>query len=197
MQAEELTKGIIRSNPIFVLLLGLCPALATSSGMETAFAMGLAATFVLVSSNVVVSSIRTLVPKGVRIPCFIVVIATFVTIADLVLKARFPDVSAAIGIFIPLIVVNCIILGRAEAFASKQAVGSSALDGVGMGIGFTLALLVVAFVRELLGAGKLFGHTVLPGYNPMVVLVMAPGAFIVLGLLLGFFNWLGELRRAS
>ncbi|MFW6161451.1 MAG: electron transport complex subunit RsxE, partial [Planctomycetota bacterium] len=156
MHLDDLTKGFVRSNPIFVLLLGLCPTLATSSSLQTAFAMGLAATFVLVSSNVVVSLIRRFVPKGVRIPCYIVVIASFVTMADLFLKAYFPAISDAIGIFIPLIVVNCIILGRAEAFASKNALGDSLLDGVGMGLGFTGGLLLIAAIRELLGSGTLW-----------------------------------------
>ncbi len=196
MDFRELTKGIIRSNPIFVLLLGLCPTLATSSSLQTAVAMGIAASFVLICSNVVISLIRGVVPKGVRIPCYIVVIASFVTIADLVLKANFPAISAQIGIFIPLIVVNCIILGRAEAFASKNSVGNSLLDGIGMGIGFTLSLVLLATIRELFGAGKLWGHLVLPGYRPMTVLVGAPGAFLVLGLLLGLFNWLGQMRKA-
>jgi electron transport complex protein RnfE len=193
---DELTKGIIRSNPIFVLLLGICPTLATSSSMETAFAMGLAATFVLVCSNLVISALRNAIPKGVRIPCFIVVIATFVTIADLVMKAEAPAVSDQIGIFVPLIVVNCIILGRAEAFASKNGVGASFLDGVGMGIGFTLGLLLLAAIRELLGSGSLWGCPVLGSYNPMAVMIMAPGAFLLLGFLLGLFNWVGELRKA-
>jgi len=196
MRLEELTKGVIRSNPIFVLLLGLCPTLATSNSLQTAVAMGVAASFVLICSNVVISLIRGFVPKGVRIPCYIVVIASFVTIADLVLKATFPAISDQIGIFIPLIVVNCIILGRAEAFASKNSVGNSLLDGIGMGIGFTLGLILLATIRELFGAGKLWGHLVLPGYRPMSVLVGAPGAFLVLGLLLGFFNWLGQMRKA-
>ncbi len=196
MHLEELTKGVIRSNPIFVLLLGLCPTLATSNSLQTAVAMGIAASFVLVGSNVVISLIRRLVPKGVRIPCYIVVIASFVTIADLVLKATLPAISDQIGIFIPLIVVNCIILGRAEAFASKNSVGDSFLDGVGMGVGFMLGLILLATIRELFGAGKLWGVVVLPGYRPMSVLVGAPGAFLVLGLLLGFFNWLGQMRKA-
>lgn len=198
MEFPELTKGVIRSNPIFVLLLGLCPTLATSSSLHTAVAMGLAATFVLVCSNVVISLIRRCVPKGVRIPCYIVVIASFVTIADLFLKAYFPAISDQIGIFIPLIVVNCIILGRAEAYASKNGVGDSLLDGVGMGIGFTLGLMLIACVRELLGSGTLWGQPVLKaaGYHPMSVLIMAPGAFLILGLMLGLFNWIGGLRKA-
>ena len=196
MSLDELTKGIARSNPIFVLLLGLCPTLATSKELPTAVAMGLAATFVLVCSNVVISVIRNGIPKGVRIPCYIVVIATFVTIADLFLKAFAPAVSEEIGIFIPLIVVNCIILGRAEAYASKNSVGDSLLDGVGMGIGFTLGLLLIATIRELLGSGKLWGMLVLPGYNPMAVIGSAPGAFLVLGFLLGLFNWMAATRKA-
>ena len=198
MQADELTKGFVRSNPIFVLLLGLCPTLATSSSLQTGLAMGLAATFVLVCSNVVISVIRGVVPKGVRIPCYIVVIATFVTMADLFLKAKAPAISEKIGIFIPLIVVNCIILGRAEAYASKNSVAASLLDGIGMGVGFTGGLLLIAFVRELFGNGTLWGHPVLAavGYRPMTVLVLAPGAFLILGLMLGLFNWIGELRKA-
>ena len=164
--------------------------------METAFAMGLAATFVLVCSNLVISALRNAIPKGVRIPCFIVVIATFVTIADLVMKAEARAVSDKIGIFVPLIVVNCIILGRAEAFASKNGVGASFLDGVGMGIGFTLGLLLLASIRELLGSGKLWGCPMLGSYNPMAVMIMAPGAFLLLGFLLWLFNWVGELRKA-
>ena len=215
MAIPELTKGFVRSNPIFVLLLGLCPTLATSSSLQTAFAMGLAATFVLVCSNLVIALIRRVVPKGVRIPCYIVVIASFVTIADLFLQAYFPAVSEQIGIFIPLIVVNCIILGRAEAYASKNTVGDSLLDGIGMGIGFTGGLLLIALVREVLGSGTLAGvklaawwtrafgdalpavARLLDSYHPMAVLIMAPGAFLVLGLMLGFFNWIGDLRKAS
>jgi len=194
---RELTKGIVRSNPIFVLLLGICPTLATSNSLATAVAMGLAATFVLVCSNVVIAVIRNAVPKGVRIPCYIVVIASFVTIADLMLQAHFPAVSEEIGIFIPLIVVNCIILGRAEAFASKNTIRASLLDGAGMGIGFTLGLMLVAFVRELFGSNSLFGHQgILGSYQPMSVLIQAPGAFLLLGLMLGLFNWIGQLRKA-
>jgi len=192
---RELTKGFFRENPLFVIVLGVCPSLATSGSLNTAVAMGIAATFVCVGSNVVISLLRKLVPSGVRIACFIVVIASFVTITDLFLKAYFPGISRTIGIFIPLIVVNCIMLGRAEAFASKNTVGNSFLDGLGMGIGFTMALLLLAFIRELLGSGTLMGYKVLPGYNPMTVMISAPGAFLVLGLLLGFFNWM-KLRRA-
>jgi len=193
---RELTKGLFRQNPLFVIVLGVCPSLATSGSLETALAMGIAATFVCVGSNVFISLIRNVVPGGVRIACYIVVISTFVTVTDLFLKAYFPDISRTIGIFIPLIVVNCIMLGRAEAFASKNTVMNSLLDGVGMGCGFTLALLLLGFIRELSGSGKLMGYTVLPGYNPMTVMISPPGAFLLLGLLLGFFNWM-QLRKAA
>lgn len=196
MALDDLTNGIVRTNPVFVLLLGLCPTLATSSSLKTAVAMGLATAFVLAASNFVIAIIRGVIPKGVRIPCYIVVIATFVTIADLCMQAHAPQVSEQIGIFIPLIVVNCIILGRAEAFASKNSIGSSLLDGIGMGIGFTGALLLIAFIRELLGKGTLWGVQVLPGFNPIAVIGLAPGAFLILGFLLGLFNWIGQ-RRGS
>ncbi|HUT36648.1 MAG TPA: electron transport complex subunit RsxE [Planctomycetota bacterium] len=196
MDIRELTKGLFRQNPLFVIVLGVCPSLATSGSLETALAMGIAATFVCVGSNVFISLIRNVVPGGVRIACYIVVISTFVTVTDLFLKAYFPDISRTIGIFIPLIVVNCIMLGRAEAFASKNTVMNSLLDGVGMGCGFTLALLLLGFIRELSGSGKLMGYTVLPGYNPMTVMISPPGAFLLLGLLLGFFNWM-QLRKAA
>jgi electron transport complex protein RnfE len=192
---DELSKGLVRSNPVFVLLLGLCPTLATSAALNTAVAMGLAATFVLVCSNVVISLIRNAVPKGVRIPCYIVVIATFVTMADLFMQAHAPLVSDEIGIFVPLIVVNCIILGRAEAFASKNTVGRSVLDGLGMGLGFAGALVLLAVVRELVGKGSLWGAELLTGYDPISVVALAPGAFLVLGLLMGLFNYVGALRR--
>ena len=196
MNIRELTKGLFRENPLFVIVLGVCPSLATSGSLQTALAMGIAATFVCVGSNVSISLIRNIVPGGVRIACYIVVISTFVTITDLFLKAYFPDISRTIGIFIPLIVVNCIMLGRAEAFASKNTVGNSFLDGVGMGCGYMLALLLLGFIRELSGSGKLMGHSVLPGYNPMTVMISPPGAFLLLGLLLGFFKWM-QLRKAA
>lgn len=196
MNLRELTKGFFRENPLFVIVLGVCPSLATSGSLQTALAMGIAVIFVCVGSNVFISLIRKAVPGGVRIACYIVVISTFVTITDLFLKAYFPDISRTIGIFIPLIVVNCIMLGRAEAFASKNTVMDSLLDGIGMGCGYTLALLLMGVIRELSGSGTLFGIKVLPGYNPMTVMVSPPGAFLLLGILLGFFKWM-QLRKAA
>jgi Na+-translocating ferredoxin:NAD+ oxidoreductase subunit E len=188
---QELTKGFFKRNPIFVLMLGLCPALAVSSSVPDAVGMGLSATFVLVCSNVVISVVRTLIPNRVRIPCFIVVIASFVTIVKLVLNAYYPALYESLGIFVPLIVVNCIILGRAEAFASRNGVWLSFLDGLGMGIGFGLGLLLMAFIRELVGAGEICHLRVLwKSYQPMLILTQPPGAFLVLGLLLGLFNLL-------
>jgi len=198
---REFTKGIIKNNPIFVLMLGLCPTLATTTSVKNAFAMGLAASAVLICSNVIISAFRKFIPKAVRIPCFIVVIASFVTIVDMVMKGYFYEQSKALSIFIPLIVVNCIILGRAEAFAYKNNVGRSLLDGAGAGVGFTFALLLIGTIREVLGAGTFWGYPLwLDGagkavYVPMTVLVMAPGAFIVLGLLMAFFNQLGIRKK--
>ena len=194
---EEFTKGILTENPIFVLLVGLCPVLATSTSVNNAVAMGLAATTVLICSNLIISLIRRSIPKEIRIPCFIVVIASFVTMVELWMRALFkPEVSDALGIFIPLIVVNCIILYRAEAFAYKSGVGRSVLDALGIGTGFTLALMLVALVRETLGNGTVCGLKICSGYEPASVMIMAPGAFLVLGLLLGFFNWI-RLRRSA
>lgn len=195
MKIGELTKGLFRENPLFVIVLGVCPALATSGSLATALAMGAAVIFVCVGSNVVISLIRNIVPGGVRIACFIVVIATFVTVIDLFLKAYFPGISRTIGIFIPLIVVNCIMLGRAEAFASRNSVGNAFLDGLGMGIGFTMALVLLAIIRETTGNGTLLGYRLSAAYNPMRVMAGAPGAFILLGLVLGVFKWL-KLRKA-
>ena len=195
--AQEFSKGVITENPIFVLLVGLCPTLATSTSMNNAFAMGLAATSVLICSNVFISLIRKLVPKEIRIPCFIVVIASFVTMVELTMRALFePAVSDALGIFIPLIVVNCIILYRAEAFAYKNGVLRSVLDALGIGLGFTLALMLVALVREVLGNGTIWGLRVSNSFRPAAIMIMAPGAFLVLGLLLGFFNWL-KMRKTA
>jgi len=199
VQMRELTKGIFSSNPLFVIVLGVCPSLATSGEMKTAFAMSIAAAFVLLGSNVFIALIRNVVPGGVRIPCYIIVICTFVTIADLTLKATAPAISDTIGIFIPLIVVNCIMAGRAEAYALKNTVFNSLLDAIGMGIGYMLALLLLSFIRELAGHGTLFGFPQggIPYYKPMSVMSIAPGAFLLLGLLLGFFAWLRGLRKAK
>ncbi len=182
---QQLTKGFWKENPIFVISLGLCPTIAVSSSMTNAIGMGIAATFVLIGSNLFISLMRSIVPDKIRIPVFIVVIATFVTIIDKLIAAFSPALSASLGIFIPLIVVNCIILGRAEAFACKNGPVDSILDAIGMGTGFTLALLLIAFFRELLGEGKLFGH-VIPFFSsdPALIMIMAPGGFIIFGLLI-------------
>jgi electron transport complex protein RnfE len=194
----ELVKGIYKENPVFRLALGLCPALAVSTSVENALGMGGAATFVLLGSNITISLLRKLIPAKVRIPCFIVVIASFVTIVELVMGAYLPELSKSLGIFIPLIVVNCIILGRAEAFASKHGLGRSILDGIGMGIGFTFAITLVGAIRELLGDGKLFGYMVFgPNFQPVLILILAPGAFITMGLLMGYFNLLDEKMKAK
>lgn len=182
---RELTKGILKENPVLVLLLGLCPTLAVTTGLTNAVGMGIAATFVLVCSNVIISALRRFFPRQIRIPCFIVVIATFVALVKMIMAGYFPALDEAMGIFIALIVVNCIILGRAEAFASRNGVLDSLLDGLGMGAGFTLALIVISGIRELLGSWRLFGLPVTStGFDPVKVLVTAPGAFIVLGLVL-------------
>jgi electron transport complex protein RnfE len=193
---ENLTRGLIRENPVFVLALGLCPTLAVTSSIANAVGMGLATTFVLLSSNTIVSLIRSVVPKQIRIPIYITVIATFVTIADLVMHAYQPELHKNLGIFVPLIVVNCIILGRAEAFASRNRLVPSIFDGLGMGIGFTVALVLLGAVRELLGAGQLLGYPVLPKeYEPVLIMILQPGAFLTLGLYLGLFNWIGQRRK--
>ncbi|MBD3347996.1 MAG: RnfABCDGE type electron transport complex subunit E [Candidatus Eisenbacteria bacterium] len=185
----ELVKGIYRENPVFRLALGLCPALAVSTSVENALGMGAAATFVLLGSNITVSLIRNFIPAKVRIPCYIVVIASFVTTVELVMGAYLPELAKSLGIFLPLIVVNCIILGRAEAFASKNTLGISILDAVGMGIGFTFALTLIAAFREVLGDGKLMGYMVFgPRFQPVLLMILAPGAFITIGLLMGYFN---------
>ncbi len=185
---KEFNKGIFRENPIFVIALGLCPALAVSVSLENALGMGLAASFVLVSSNCIISSIRNIVPNRIRIPCFIVVIASFVTIVELLMAAFSPQLAKQLGIFVPLIVVNCIILGRAESFASKNRILPSILDGLGMGLGFTLALSSVAVIRELLGSGKIFGFVVFKGYPPATIMILAPGALLTMGILIGLVN---------
>ncbi len=177
---KNFTKGFLRENPVFVLVLGICPTLGVTTSAVNGLGMGLAATFVLVMSNMVVSLIKSLVPDDVRIPCFIVVIASFVTIVDLVMSAYTPALHAQLGLFLPLIVVNCIILGRAEAYASKNPVWLSVIDGLSMGLGFTFALTLLGGVRELLGSGAVFGHKFITG-DGILVFILAPGAFIVLG----------------
>ncbi len=186
---ERLYNGIIKENPTFVLMLGMCPTLAvTVSGMN-GVGMGLTTTAVLVLSNMMISMLRKVIPDKVRIPAFIVVVASFVTIVQLLLEAYLPSLNEALGLYIPLIVVNCIILGRAEAYASKNGVLASTFDGLGMGLGFTLGLTSIGLVRELIGSGKLFGFGVLPAsYEPATIFVMAPGAFFVLALLTALQN---------
>ena len=185
---QEFLKGIIKENPTFVLALGLCPTLAVSVSVINGIGMGLAATFVLLGSNIIISLIKNIIPDRIRIPCFIVVIATFVTINELVMKAYSPVLDRALGIYVPLIVVNCIVLGRAEAYAQKQSVLNSLFDGLGMGVGFTLALILISGIREFLGAGTILGHNLIKGFEPMFVLGMPSGALLLIGLLLGFFN---------
>lgn len=187
--SEEFLKGIWKENPVLVLILGMCPSLATSSNAVNGMGMGLATTFVLLCSNVVISAVRNIVPAKIRIPCYIVVIATFVTVVDLLMQAYTQSLYNALGIFIPLIVVNCIILARAEAFASKNGVLASVFDGLGMGVGFTLALTLIGMIRELIGSGCLFGMQVMSAsYEPMLLFVMASGGFLTFGILLGLFN---------
>jgi len=185
---NEFLKGIIKENPTFVLALGLCPTLAVSVSVINGIGMGIAATFVLLGSNIIIAMLKNIIPDRVRIPCYIVVIATFVTINEMVMKAYSPALNRALGIYVPLIVVNCIVLGRAEAYASKNSVVNSFFDGLGMGAGFTLALILISGIREFLGAGKLLGHTLVKGFEPVFVLGMPSGALLVIGLLLGFFN---------
>ncbi|MBQ6015968.1 MAG: electron transport complex subunit E [Bacteroidales bacterium] len=186
-----ITKGLLKENPTFVLVLGMCPTLATTTSAMNGLEMGLATMFVLILSNIVISLIAPIVPDKVHIPVYIVVIATFVTVLQLLMQAYVPDVYKTLGLFIPLIVVNCIILGRAEAFANKNGVWDSALDGIGIGIGFTLSLTVIGIVREILGSGSVFGWKFISG-DGMLAFVMAPGAFIVLGYLMVLFNKLAK-----
>jgi electron transport complex protein RnfE len=194
---KDLTNGIYNENPLFRLVLGTCPSLATTTAAENGFWMGLAVIFVLTCSNVFVSLLRKIIPDKIRIPAFVVVIATFVTIVDLVMHAYLPDMYVKLGIFIPLIVVNCIILARAESFASKNGPLNSAADGIGMGFGYMLALMLVGSIRELLGTGGIFGHQVFgAGYSPAIVMILPPGAFITLGLLLGTMNYLNNRKAA-
>ncbi len=196
---KDLTKGIYRENPVFRLVLGMCPFLAVTTSVENALGMGAAASFVLICSNFLVSLFRNIIPSKVRIPCYIVIIATFVTLVDMVMNAYLPDLHRSLGIFIPLIVVNCIILGRAEGFANRHPVLNSVADAVGMGIGFTLAMVVLASFRELLGNGTLLNINVLgTAYQnqPLLIAILAPGAFILLSFILGFFNIL-EKRKGG
>lgn len=186
--------GAVKENPTFVLLLGLCPTLGTTGSASTGMSMGLATMGVLICSNAAISALKSLIPDKVRIPAFIVVIASFVTILQLVMKAYLPALNESLGIFIPLIVVNCILLGRAEAFASRNSVISSVADGIGIGLGFTVALTLLGAVREFLGTGRIFGLEIYPENYGALVFVLAPGAFIALGFLIALFN---RLKKRS
>lgn len=190
-QWKNFSKGLVKENPALVLMLGMCPTLAVTSSAINGLGMGLATTFVLVLSNMLISAIKTQVPDKVRIPCFIVVIAAFVTVVDLLIKGFVPALGESLGVFIPLIVVNCIVLGRAEAFASKNGVFSSLIDGLGMGLGFTFALTILGIIREVLGAGAIFGHKFIDG-DGIIVFILAPGAFIVLGFLVALVRQLSK-----
>lgn len=187
-QWKNFTKGFIKENPVFVLLLGMCPTLGVTSSAINGLGMGLATTFVLVMANIVVSLIKTLIPDKVRIPSFIVIIAAFVTVVELMMEAYVPALFKSLGIFIPLIVVNCIVLGRAEAFASKNNIGKAAIDGLGMGLGFSFALVILGSIRELLGSGSLFNIPIYSENYVSLLFVLAPGAFIVLGYLVAIIN---------
>ncbi|MCF8020351.1 putative inner membrane NADH-quinone reductase [Petrocella atlantisensis] len=187
---KRFKSGILDENPVFIQVLGMCPTLAVTTSAENGIGMGLATTTVLIMANLVISLLRNIIPSKVRIPAFIVVIASFVTIVDFMLQGFVPALYASLGIFIPLIVVNCVILGRAEGFASKNKPFISVIDGLGMGLGFTLALGAIGAVREILGAGTLFGMNIMPsGYVPISIMILAPGAFLVLGILLAAFNY--------
>jgi len=186
---REFKKGITIENPTFGLVLGLCPTLAVSTTVQNAIGMGIAATFVLLGSNIIISALREFIPDVIRIPCYIVVIATFVTIVELFMKAYSPFLSRALGIFVPLIVVNCIVLGRAEEFANKNTVANSIADALGMGIGFTAALILIAAIREALGSGTIMGLALAKNYQPALMMIMAPGALLTIGLLIGLVSW--------
>jgi electron transport complex protein RnfE len=195
MKLDELTKGILKNNPVFYLMLGLCPFLAISSRVDNAIGMSLCVLFVLLGSEIVISLFRKWIPPQVRIPCFIVVIATFVTVIDLFLHGFAPDLYKRLGIFVPLIVVNCIILGRIEAFASKRSVSDSILDAIGMSIGFLIAIVSIALFREILGTGRLavFGYTIIPTFtaSPANVMILPPGAFLMIAIFMALLKYKG------
>lgn len=188
---KTILNGLLYENPTFILLLGMCPTLATTTSVSNAVGMGLSAAAVLICSNIVISLLRKLIPSKIRIAAYIVIIAGFVTVVQMALEAYLPSLYESLGLYIPLIVVNCIILGRAEAFASKNSVWLSALDGLGMGLGFTCALILIALVREILGAGEILGISIFPeawNFQPASIMLLAPGAFLTLGVLLGIMN---------
>lgn len=194
---ERLKNGIITENPIFVQVLAMCPTLAVTTGVENALGMGLASTVVLIFSNMLISMVRKLIPEEIRIPAYIVIIATFVTVVDMLIQGYIPALYASLGIFIPLIVVNCVILGRAEAYAAKNKVLPSIFDAIGMGIGFTVALISLAVFRELLGSGKIMGIKIMPEFfNPASIMILAPGAFFTLGGLMTLLNY-NKMKKAK
>lgn len=194
---QNFTKGFFKENPVFVIGLGLCATLAVTTSLTNAIGMGAATTFVLIGSSVLVSIVKKVTPNDIRIPIFVVMIATFTTIVDLSMKAWTPALSSSLGIFIPLIVVNCIILGRAEAFAFKNSVWDSAVDALGMGIGFTIALSLMSGFREIIGSGTVFGFPLFgSGYKGPLMMILPPGGFLMLGLILGFINW-NRIRKAK
>ena len=203
---ERLYNGVIKENPTFVLMLGMCPTLAVTTSAINGLGMGLSTTVVLTLSNVIISALRNLIPSRVRMPAFIVVVASFVTIVQFLVQGFVPSLYAALGIYIPLIVVNCIILGRAESYASKNPIVPSLFDGLGMGLGFTVSLTIIGLVRELLGAGQMFGKQVLPladasagvaGYTPITIFILAPGAFFVLAILVAVMNVVRQKSEAA
>jgi len=198
---KNLTKGFFKENPVLVLALGLCPSLAVTTSIENGIGMGLAATAVLIGSSTIISLLKKFIPESIRIPIFIVIIATFVTLIDLTLQAFIPALSKSLGLFIPLIVVNCIILGRAEAYASKNSVFDSIIDALGMGIGFTIALVLISSVREFSGTGSLLGYPLfqlmgIDGFQGSIMMILPPGGFLTMGLILGFMQW-NKLRKKA
>ncbi len=192
-QWKNFTKGFIKENPVFVLVLGMCPTLGVTSSAINGLGMGLATTFVLVMANIVISMVKSVIPEKVRIPSFIVIIAAFVTVVQLMMQAYLPSLYKSLGLFIPLIVVNCIVLGRAEAFASKNNIISSAIDGLSIGLGFSFALVLLGGIREILGSGKIFDIAIYSENYVSLIFVLAPGAFIVLGYLIAFIN---QIRKS-
>lgn len=195
---HEFTKGIVKENPVLRLVLGTCPTLAVSTSVESALGMGVAASIVLICSNIAISALKKVIPSKVRIPAYIVIIASFVTIVQMVVKAFAPQIDAQLGVYLPLIVVNCIILGRAEAFACKNSVLASAVDGMGMGVGFTAALLLMGAIRELLGTGTIAGLQIIPAsVSPMLIFILPPGGFFVFGMLIACANKIADKKGLS
>ena len=193
---ERLYNGLVKENPVFVLMLGMCPTLAVTTSAINGFGMGMSSLVVLAVSNLVISMLRKIIPDEVRLPAFIVVVASFVTVVELLMEAYLQSLYAALGIYIPLIVVNCIILGRAEAYASKNPPLLSLFDGIGMGLGFTVGLTIIGAIREILGSGSIFGISI-PGFEPMAFFIRAPGAFLVLAVLVAIMNAVGIKNRAN